>query len=52
MGASPTPGQLQSRISDHLRDGAPPFAPPNAATPSDASQALSAALAELRRSLR
>jgi hypothetical protein len=42
----PTPGQLQSRIADHLGDGAPRFAP------SDASQALSAALAELRRSLR
>ena len=42
----PTPGQLQLRIADHLGDGAPPSAP------SDASQALSAALAELRRSLR
>jgi hypothetical protein len=51
MSAPPTPGQLQSRIAGHLKDGAPLFAPPNAPTPSDASQALSAALAELRRSL-
>ncbi|MEP6982814.1 MAG: hypothetical protein ABI853_04120 [Sphingomicrobium sp.] len=42
----PTPGQLQSRIADHLGDGA------SLSAPSDASQALSAALAELRRSLR
>jgi hypothetical protein len=48
----PTPGQLQLRIADHLGDGAPQFAPPNTSAPSDASQALSAALAELRRSLR
>jgi hypothetical protein len=42
--AMPTPGQLQSRIEDHLgqRTGPAP----------DASQALSDALAELRRSLR
>lgn len=50
--AMPTAGQLQSRIDDHLRDGAPRFAPPDVAGPSDASQALSEALAELRRSLR
>jgi hypothetical protein len=42
--AMPTPGQLQSRIDDHLgqRTSAAP----------DAAQALSDALAELRRSLR
>lgn len=43
--AMPTPGQLQSRIDDHLGHR-------SAATPQDASQALSEALAELRRSLR
>ena len=43
--AMPTPGQLQSRIEDHLGHRAP-------ATQHDASQALSEALAELRRSLR
>ena len=43
--AMPTPGQLQSRIEDHLGHRA-------ATTPHDASQALSDALAELRRSLR
>jgi len=48
----PTPGQLQSRIAEHMKDGTSPAAPPNLAGPSDASQALSAALAELRRSLR
>jgi hypothetical protein len=42
----PTPGQLHSRIANHVNDGVPLCAP------SDASQALSAALAELRRSLR
>ena len=47
-----TPGQLQSRIADHLADGAPRFAPPNTPIAPDASQALSDALAELRRSLR
>ena len=50
-----TPGQLQSRIADHLADGAPLSAPsdrPAASNRSDDSQALSAALAELRRSLR
>jgi hypothetical protein len=52
MAAEPTPGQLQSRISDHLKGGTPPFAPPGSSAASDASQALSAALAELRRSLR
>lgn len=41
----PTPGQLQSKIDNHLGHRRP------AATP-DASQALSEALAELRRSLR
>jgi hypothetical protein len=44
--AMPTPGQLKLRIDDHLSEGSPP------AAPSDASQALSDALAELRRSLR
>jgi len=52
MAAGPTPGQLQSRISDHLEGGTPSFAPPGSSAASDASQALSAALAELRRSLR
>lgn len=52
MSAAPTPGQLQSRIAGHLKDGASSVAPTHPATPSDASQALSAALAELRRSLR
>jgi hypothetical protein len=50
-----TPGQLQSRIADHLADGAPPANPSHgsvASNRSDDSQALSAALAELRRSLR
>jgi hypothetical protein len=49
---SPTPGQLQSRISKHLSGGAPVFAPSQMHATPDASQALSAALAELRRSLR
>jgi hypothetical protein len=44
--AMPTPGQLKSRIDDHLGQG------PAAAASTDASQALSDALAELRRSLR
>jgi hypothetical protein len=44
--AMPTPGQLKSRIDSHLGQAASP------ARPSDASQALSEALAELRRSLR
>ena len=43
--AMPTPGQLKSRIDDHLGKSAPQ-------AQSDASQALSDALAELRRSLR
>ena len=51
-GPGPTPGQLQSRIAEHMKDGTTSAAPPNLAGPSDASQALSAALAELRRSLR
>ena len=42
----PTPGQLKSRIDDHLGQG------PAADAPTDASQALSDALAELKRSLR
>ena len=46
------PGQLQSRIADHLRDGATRPAPSSAPAALDASHALSAALAELRRSLR
>lgn len=55
--AAATPAQLQARIAEHLgaerlEDEATPIAPPNLAGPSDASQALSAALAELRRSLR
>ena len=44
--AMPTPGQLQSRIDDHLAQASP------TSGQSDASQALAAALAELRRSLR
>jgi hypothetical protein len=44
--AMPTPGELQSRIANHLGQT------PVEETPPDASQALSAALAELRRSLR
>jgi len=44
--AMPTPGQLQSRINSHLNNGA------GASLAQDASQALSEALAELRRSLR
>ena len=42
----PTPEQLKSRIDEHLGQGSA------AAVPSDASQALSDALAELKRSLR
>ena len=44
--AMPTPGHLKARIDDHLEQGSSQFAGP------DASQALSDALAELRRSLR
>lgn len=44
--AMPTPGQLRTRIDDHLQNGTP------APIQSDAAQALSDALAELRRSLR
>jgi hypothetical protein len=44
--AMPTPGQLQSRIDDHLARGTTAPAIP------DASQALHDALAELRRTLR
>jgi len=56
-----TPGQLQSRIADHLTDWAPQTGrfdtPASSKGPipsnrSDDSEALSAALAELRRSLR
>lgn len=43
--AMPTPGQLKSKIDNHLSQG-------SASGASDASQALSDALAELRRSLR
>lgn len=46
-GRMPTAGQLQQRIDRHLADGQPGLAPH-----SDASDALSDALAELRRSLR
>jgi hypothetical protein len=42
----PTAGELKSRIDDHLGQGSA------AAAPADASQALSDALAELKRSLR
>ncbi len=45
-GRMPTAGQLKHRIDRHLADGG------SAAEPSDASDALSEALAELRRSLR
>ena len=45
-GRMPTAGQLKNRIDRHLADGARP------GTPSDASDALSEALAALRRSLR
>lgn len=44
--AMPTPGQLKTRIDSHLEQGRP------APVQSDAAQALSDALAELRRSLR
>jgi hypothetical protein len=44
--AMPTPGQLKSRIDRHLGQGS------SDAAQSDASQALSDALAELKRSLR
>jgi hypothetical protein len=44
--AMPTPGELKSRVDNHLAEGSARPAP------SDASQALAAALAELRRSLR
>ena len=44
--AMPSPGELKSRIDDHLGRGSA------AAAQSDASQALSEALAELKRSLR
>lgn len=49
---APTPGQLQSRIAEHMKDGTSRSAPSNLTGPSDASKALSEALAELRRSLR
>ena len=42
----PSPGQLKSRIDSHLGERTPP------SQSTDASQALSEALAELRRSLR
>jgi hypothetical protein len=44
--AMPTPGQLNTRIEQHLRDE------PTSAAPGDASEALYEALNELRRSLR
>jgi len=44
--AMPTPGQLQARVDRHLDGGTPRPASP------DASEALFAALADLRRSLR
>jgi hypothetical protein len=44
--AMPSPGQLKTRVNQHL-DGGTPHSPPP-----DASEALFAALAELRRSLR
>jgi hypothetical protein len=44
--AMPTPGQLKARIDRHLDGGTPHFPSP------DASEALFAALADLRRSLR
>lgn len=47
-GRMPTAGQLKDRIDRHLADDARPALQP----PSDASDALSEALAELRRSLR
>ena len=50
--AMPTAGQLQSRIASHMGTGASRPAPAGTSASSDASQALSAALAELRRSLR
>jgi hypothetical protein len=43
--AMPTPGQLHSRVAAHIGEAAPLDAP------ADAAHALSAALAELRRSL-
>jgi hypothetical protein len=47
-----SPGQLHTHLVDHSRNGASLSAPPQSPGPPDASQALSAALAELRRSLR
>ena len=47
-----TPGQLQSRIANRLDGGASLSTSSSTDVPVDASQALSAALAELRRSLR
>jgi hypothetical protein len=44
--AMPTPGQLKSRIDNHLGQASSPSSQP------DAAKALSDALAELRRSLR
>jgi hypothetical protein len=49
--AMPTPGQLKSRIDSHLDLGSLEQGA-SAGGPPDASEALSAALAELRRSLR
>lgn len=47
----PTAGELRSRVEAHLGDGARPSAPSSGHAPADASEALSQALAELRRSL-
>ncbi len=47
----PTPGQLKDRIDRHLA-GAPRHPSPSMPVPADASQALYAALNELKRSLR
>jgi hypothetical protein len=44
--STPTPGELQANIVRHLEQHSPPFESP------DASAALSAALTDLRRSLR
>lgn len=48
----PTPGQLKERIDRHLATGAMHFARDDEGPAADASDALYAALAELRRSLR
>ena len=50
--ANPTPGQLQQRIDRHLATGERPLQADEVLLSPDASEALYAALAELRRSLR